>query len=203
MKQQTEHPSKIKLLEAAIQVFRTLGYTATRVEDVCAAAGVTKGSFFHHFKGKEELAIEATKYWSEITNGLFNHAPYQSIADPRERVLAYIDFRADIIQGNIPDFTCLLGTIVQETYESYPDIRNACKVGIDGHSQDVAKDIAQAKAVYAPDASWDALSLAMYIQATIQGAFVLAKANNSSEVAVQCIRHLRNYVAHLLSSEMV
>jgi len=44
------HDSKTKLLNAALHVIRAKGYTATRVEDICEAAGVTKGSFFHHFK---------------------------------------------------------------------------------------------------------------------------------------------------------
>ena len=48
------HASKTKLLNAALQVIRTKGYAATTVDDICNAAEVTKGSFFHHFKGKEE-----------------------------------------------------------------------------------------------------------------------------------------------------
>ena len=36
-----QHKSEIKLLEAALFVVRAKGYTATRVEDICAAAGVT------------------------------------------------------------------------------------------------------------------------------------------------------------------
>jgi len=54
-----EHESKTKLLEATIKVVRSKGYAATRIEDVCAEAALTKGSFFHHFKSKEELAVAA------------------------------------------------------------------------------------------------------------------------------------------------
>ena len=53
------HQSKLKLLDAMISVVRAKGYNATRVEDVCEAAGLTKGSFFHHFKSKEELVLGA------------------------------------------------------------------------------------------------------------------------------------------------
>ncbi len=38
-----------RLIAAARDEIRRKGYTATRVEDICRAAGVTKGSFFHHF----------------------------------------------------------------------------------------------------------------------------------------------------------
>ena len=56
--------SKTKLLDAALKVVRAKGYTATRIEDVCEAAGVTKGSFFHHFASKEDLAVEAAAHWA-------------------------------------------------------------------------------------------------------------------------------------------
>lgn len=192
------HASKTKLLDAALQVFRTKGYTATTVDDICHTAGITKGSFFHHFKGKEELAIESTRYWTEVTSGLFATAPYQQIADPRERVLAYIDFRAQILQGNLPDFTCLLGTMVQETFETHRAIADACWIGIDTHAQTIAKDIAQARALYAPDADWTAESLAHYTQAALQGAFILAKAQGGAAIAADCVGHLHRYVEMLL-----
>lgn len=193
------HASKTKLLDAALQVFRTKGYAATTVDDVCHAAGVTKGSFFHHFKGKEELAVESTRHWTDVTGGLFATAPYQRISDPRERVLAYIDFRAAILQGNLPDFTCLLGTMVQETFETHRAIADACWIGIDSHAQTIAKDIAQARALYAPDADWTAESLAHYTQAALQGAFILAKAQGDAAIAAQCVAHLHRYVALVLN----
>ena len=192
------HASKTKLLNAALQVIRTQGYAATTVDDICSAAEVTKGSFFHHFKGKEELALEATRHWTEVTGGVFANAPYQAVTDPRERVLAYIDFRREILKGHLSDFTCLLGTMVQETYETYPAIRDACWIGIDKHAQLVAKDIAQARALYAPGAGWTAQSLAHYTQAVLQGAFILAKAQGSAQIAVQCVSHLHRYVEMLL-----
>lgn len=71
----TRHESKTRLLDAALRLIRTKGYSATRVEDICEAAGVTKGSFFHHFDSKEELALAAAGYWSEITSRLFAAAP--------------------------------------------------------------------------------------------------------------------------------
>jgi TetR/AcrR family transcriptional regulator, transcriptional repressor for nem operon len=192
------HTSKTKLLDAALQVIRTKGYTATTVDDICHAAGVTKGSFFHHFKGKEDLAISATEHWNTGTGAFFAQAPYQQIADPRERVLAYIDFRASILQGELPDYTCLLGTMVQETFATYPAIRDACERGITLHALVVAQDIAKAKAQYAADADWSSESLAYYTQAAIQGAFILAKAQCNADSAAQCIAHLRRYVAQLL-----
>lgn len=43
------------LLEAALEVFSTKGYTASTLEDIAKAANVTRGALYHHFSGKAEL----------------------------------------------------------------------------------------------------------------------------------------------------
>lgn len=191
------HQSKTKLLNAALQVIRTRGYSATTVEDICNAAGVTKGSFFHHFKGKEDLAISAANYWSEMTSGLFESAPYHAHVDPLDRVLGYIDFRKAILQGTLPEFTCLVGTMVQETFDTAPAIRDACERSISSHAATVAVDIAEAMKVHNIQADWTAESLALHTQAVLQGAFILAKAKGSAQIAGDSVDHLRRYVEML------
>ncbi len=185
---------KARLLDAALSVIRTKGYTAATVDELCRAAGVSKGSFFHHFPDKEALAIAAAEHFSARATALFAAAPYRNERDPRERVLRYIDLRAALLRGDFADFTCLLGTMVQETYATHPAIRAACDEHIRLHASDVARDIAAAKAAYAPDAPWTPESMALYTQAVIQGAFVLAKAHGDPAVGVDAINHLRRYL---------
>src|SRR6202167_2796537 len=79
--------SRIRLLDVALRLLRERGYNATTVDDLCAAAGVTKGAFFHHFDGKESLGVAAAEYWSETTGAFFAAAPYHLHADPLQRVL--------------------------------------------------------------------------------------------------------------------
>jgi TetR/AcrR family transcriptional regulator, transcriptional repressor for nem operon len=191
------HQSKTKLLDAALQVIRMRGYSATTVEDICNAAGVTKGSFFHHFKGKEDLAISAANYWSEMTSGLFAGAPYHAHSDPLDRVLGYIDFRKAILQGTLPEFTCLVGTMVQETFDTAPAIRDACERSISGHAATIAIDIAEAMKFHNIQADWTAKSLALHTQAVLQGAFILAKAKGTAQIAGDSVDHLRRYVEML------
>jgi TetR/AcrR family transcriptional regulator, transcriptional repressor for nem operon len=194
------HESKIKFLDAAMHVIRVKGYSATRIEDVCEEAGLTKGSFFHHFKSKEELALAAADHWSEVTGGVFASAPYRELSDPLDRVLAYVDFRKAILQGRtLCDFTCLVGTMVQEVYDTNPPIREACNRSISSHAATVEADIAEAMQKYGVDAEWTASSLALYTQATLQGAFILAKAKGGPEIAVACIDHLHRYIEMLFT----
>src|SRR5690554_2228897 len=89
--------SRLRILDAALETFRAQGYAATTVDDLCRAAGLTKGSFFHHFESKEAAALAAIVHWNEVTSELFSNAPYWGIHDPRERLLSYLDFRAVLV----------------------------------------------------------------------------------------------------------
>lgn len=186
--------AKTKLLDAALSVIRSQGYAATTVDDLCGAAGVTKGAFFHHFKSKEDLGVAAADYWSETTSSLFDDAPYNAHADPLDRVLGYIDFRKSLLEGTLPEVTCLVGTMVQETYDSSPAIRDACERCMSAHTAKIEKDIAEAIETYGIVPPWTAESLALHTQVILQGAFILAKARNDTRVASDSIDHLRRYV---------
>ena len=189
--------AKTKLLDAALSVVRVKGYSATTVDDICQAAGVTKGAFFHHFDSKEDLAVAAADHFAQMADRVFATAPYRNLPDPVDRLLGYVDFRKAILQGTLPEFTCLLGTMVQEAYETHPSIREACDKHIGEHAAMVEADISEALRKYGIHAKWSAASLALYTQAVIQGAFILAKAKHGPEVAAACLDHLRRYLEML------
>ncbi|MEK7241093.1 MAG: TetR/AcrR family transcriptional regulator [Gemmatimonadota bacterium] len=46
-----------EILDAALRVFSRQGYAAARLDDVAAAAGVTKGTIYYYFASKEDLLI--------------------------------------------------------------------------------------------------------------------------------------------------
>lgn len=192
--------ARTKLLNAALSVIRTKGYSATTVDELCAAAGVTKGAFFHHFKSKDELGVAAANHWSETTGALFAGAPYHKHAAPLDRILGYLEFRKALLKGGVPDFTCLVGTMVQETYETVPAIRDACSRSITSHAITLEADIEAAvrEREMAPD--WTAKSLALHTQAVIQGAFILAKATGGAEIAADSIDHLCRYIRMLFGT---
>ena len=203
MAAETHHESKIKLIESSVNVIRAKGYAATTVEDICHRAGVTKGSFFHHFKSKDDLAVAAATYFGTMSDGLFAAAQYRKLEDPLERLLGYLDFRGELLQGELPDYTCLLGTLVQETYATHPHIRAACDQGLSSHIAELTRDIETAKAVYAPDAGWSAKGVGDFIQAALQGSFIFAKARQSPDVVRAILEHLRRYLGVLFSQPRI
>lgn len=191
--------ARIRLLEAARDIVREKGFAATSVDDLCKAADVTKGAFFHHFGSKDALGVAAAEFWAETTSAFFAGAPYHEPDDPLERVLAYVAFRKAIIAGDLKDFTCLVGTMAQEVYDSAPDIRDACGRSIFGHTATLEEDIELARRERGITAGWTAESLARHTQAVLQGGFILAKAGNDPALARESLDHLERYIRHLFN----
>jgi TetR/AcrR family transcriptional regulator, transcriptional repressor for nem operon len=188
-----------KLLEAGVKLVRERGFSATSVDDLCRATGVTKGAFFHHFASKEALGVALADYWSNSTGAFFDGAPYHQHEDPLERVLGYIDFRLMLIEGTPQQFSCVAGTMVQEAFLSSDAIRIACEASISGNAAKLEGDIAAAleqRGVTGVDAA----SLALHIQAVLQGGFVVAKSSSEAAPARESIKHLKRYFELLFKS---
>jgi len=191
--------ARTRLLEAARDVIRAKGYSATTVDDLCAAAAVTKGAFFHHFASKEALGVAAANHWADTTGALFAAAPYHAAADPLQRVLDYVEFRKSIIAGDLAEWTCLVGTMVQETYATAPAIRDACAACMLGHAATLTPDIQAAMDARRLKPGWSAESLARHTQCVLQGAFILAKAAGDAQVALESVDHLKRYIELLFA----
>ncbi|MFN3970300.1 MAG: TetR/AcrR family transcriptional regulator [Gemmobacter sp.] len=182
-----------RLLDQALRLFREKGYGATSVDDLCAAAGVTKGAFFHSFPNKQALGCAAMQHWAEVTDGLFDHADYHAHPDPLDRVLAYLDLRRDLVRGKAAEYTCVAGTVVQEIHATHPAIRQAAGQTIRGGAGHVEADLALALTRH-PVPGISAESLSLHVQAVIQGALVMAKSQDDPALAVQSVDHLARYI---------
>ncbi len=190
--------SRAKLIEAAIATVRYKGFSATSVDEICAAAGVTKGAFFHHFASKEALAVAAAGAWTEIAEQrIFTVPDWVRIADPLDRLMGHIEFRLSMLSGPVEDFTCFVGTMVQEAYNSSDPIRAACDASITAYAERLAEHIEATIDTYGIGHDVAALDLAYHIQAVLQGAFIMAKAKGSPEIARENVAHLKRYVEML------
>ena len=185
------------LMEAAFGLVRRQGLAATSVDEICAAAGVSKGAFFHHFKSKDELAASAAHHWSAVTEPVFAAAEYHAPADPVDRLLGYVDLRGEMMAGEIAEFTCFAGTMVQEAWATSPAVQAGAWDSMSRHAEALVPDIEAAKLSRGIGDEVNARSLALHTVAVVQGAFILAKASGDPETGRDAVRHLRRYVEAL------
>src|SRR5277367_5926926 len=92
--------TKRKLVDAGVSLMRRQGFNATTVDDICWAAGVTKGGFFHYFKSKEDIAKAAVVRFHEGKRRDLDNAPFRKLADPLDRVYGRLDFAKESTGGD-------------------------------------------------------------------------------------------------------
>ncbi len=80
---------RTQLVAEADRLFGMKGYGATSVNDIVQACGITKGSLYHHFEGKEALALAVLQQvHADFATGLFSRIQGQ----PRPRVVELASF---------------------------------------------------------------------------------------------------------------
>jgi TetR/AcrR family transcriptional repressor of nem operon len=199
-KAQPDSLTRQKLLDAAQELMLTKGYTDTSVDEICAAAGLTKGSFFHYFEGKEHLGMLLAERFHTAKQQMFQAAPCRQKTDPLERVFGFVDFLIEMSRSPMAAKGCLLGTFVQELSQTHPKIRAVCAVCFDETANALKQDLDEAKAKYTPDAPWSPQSLAQHLLAVAQGAIILAKARQDPKSVEESLGHFRKYLECLFAA---
>ena len=192
--------TKRHLLDAGIALMRRKGFNATSVDEICLAAEVTKGAFFHYFKSKEDLAKAAIILFRENKVSDFASAPFRKLADPLDRFFGRLDYVKESYSGeNRVTKGCLFGMFAQEMSFINPALRALCQEAFMEVANDVEKDLAEAKALHAPGADFDPNAISLLYVSVVQGSLMLAKTSESNQVLQANIEQFRRYVQSLFA----
>lgn len=190
----TDLATKDKLVAAACRLMQTKGFVATGVEDVCAAAGVTKGAFFHYFPSKEALGLAVVGERVREYTCAFEAAPFVKEADPLKRLHGYLDAVCALSRDSTRPTVCLLGMFAQELADTHPEVRALCAQSFDSLRHYLERLIEAARAAYAPRAAIDTRGLADHFIAVLQGALILARVRQDRRVIETQVEHFRAYL---------
>lgn len=191
-----------KIVEAACELFHQRGYQAVGVQEICAAAGVKKGSFYHFFRSKQELALAMLdEMWARVRKLEFEPAFRPEYA-PLERIERYLEITPQIFdEVRTPDGAlcgCPFGNMALEMSTQDEPIRRK----VEGIFRAWAAYLVGAldEAVACGDLPpLDTRAAAESVVAYISGVALLAKARNS----VQGVEHLRPQVLGLIHPRLV
>ena len=195
-----------KVITAAQELMTGRGYSATSVDTIVQKAGVAKGSFYHAFKSKEELALVALedyaiKGWQALAAG-----PYREIKDPIERALAFVDF-LELRSGDLWSHGCLLGSVAVEVADSHPELIGRVSGLFQRFEEKFIQLFEPALAARAAEVGSDAVNvsaeeLGVHLLAVIEGSIITARSHFDQQHLQNGLRHFHNYLALLLGREI-
>ncbi len=194
MRTRQENPAtREKLLETAQHLMLAKGYTATSVEEICEAANLTKGSFFHYFPSKEDLGKAVLDRYVIIMFQEVQNAPFLKKSDPLQRLYGYIDFMIEVSKDPARRSGCLLGNFAQVLTDTHPEIRTQCAAHFRLWADMLKHELDAAKAVYKVK-GLDTGTLADHFIALFEGSLMLAKTRQDLDVIANNLNHFKNYL---------
>lgn len=188
--------TRTRLLDATYTLMLRKGYPSTSVDEICQAAEVSKGSFYHFFKSKQELALAMLAHHmdgaiEEIEKGL----DLEEVEGP-EQTVRYVKHVEDGAEELWRD-GCLIGSFALELAETHPEIRETVsRVFRDlvDHMEKVFRPLCEAHP--GPDTPPPRELAEQFIMA-IEGGVVLSRAHHDRRYVPQAIRSFRRYVEKL------
>ncbi len=181
-----------KILDSAQTLMLNEGYHGVSVDSIIERSGVSKGTFFYHFKSKEVLAekllVRFFQYRSEQITQLMQ-SKSEEFESPLDAMLSFIESLAPLYRTTSGDQGCLMAAFSYQLLDEMPHLRDICRSSIESWQRFFTPYFI--KALNCPKRTAIELSSMMFCQ--LEGGFVVERIDHSHELEVQ-FKHLRRYV---------
>jgi TetR/AcrR family transcriptional repressor of nem operon len=167
-----------KIIEAALDRFHALGFSACGVQEIVDHAGIPKGSFYNYFKAKELLAVEVLR---EYAKGSRREMLSESAIAGLQRIRAHFEFLASRYAGFGYGKGCLIGNIAAETSDNTPLIRKALAHGLGNWTEALAGALRDGQADGSVDATLNVEQVARFLINSWEGAVIRMKIAGSRQ----------------------
>ena len=110
-----------KIFNTALNLIKENGFDKVSVDDICAACGVSKGAFYHHFKSKLDIMSESE---SLINNMLENIQIHESDGSIKEKLLILMGSILDVAEKSGVEVTRQLTVVTTGGHYIQQENRN-------------------------------------------------------------------------------
>ncbi len=194
-------PKKSKLLEASLSLMLVKGYHATTVDEICASAGVTKGSFFHYFKSKEEVGKGAIDLFEKLQSAMIDSAALDRYDDPLTKLNKYLDFFIELAKNPESPRSCLTSIMTQEMSDMSEEFRALCEDKFLSNAKPLKDILDEVISILPTTIHVDSQQLSEYFLSVYQGSLILAQAKGNRDILVRNVEHCRRYLTSLFITE--
>jgi AcrR family transcriptional regulator len=165
-----------RILERSAELFRRQGFTGTGVKRIVAEASAPFGSLYHFFPGgKAQLGEEVIRHSGALYGQLID-AFFLAGRDPEAATRAFFASAAETLRETDYADACPIATVALEVSSTNEPMRKAC-ASVFSEWIDTAAE----RLVSAGLSRRRARELAVSMLASLEGAFVLARALRSTE----------------------
>jgi len=195
--------TKTAIMDAAERLILDRGFAATSVDAIIEAAGITKGTFFYHFKSKAELALSLVQRFAEADRAHLEDkmARAETLSrDPLQQVLIFIGlFIEDLVQLTQPYPGCLFASFCYEAQLFDTETLKVIDEAMWEWRRDLGGKFEKIIERYPPRLEVEARSLADMATVAFEGAFIVSKTLKEPQVVAEQLTHYRNYVELLFA----
>lgn len=175
-----------RMLRAARDLILSRGYAAMTVDRVCAAAGVTKGGFFHHFGSKDGLGEAVlAQFWQEAAERQ-DKAGFKAANTHPDYVLGYLDHAIEAYQDPQIRQGCMLAIYTMELSETNPKLFQSSVEYFQAWKTELVAMFGELQQALALE-EFDALAWSELYISTLEGALLLAKSSDDPGVIVRAL----------------
>jgi len=193
--------TKDRMLDAAKSLVMSKGFAGTSIDDVLKATGLTKGAFFHHFKGKADLAKQLIERYATRDYQLFVDYDKQSEAlsdDPLEQIVIFLKlFEAYISNSEEPAAGCMYAVYTYENSLFDPQVLDFVSDTLRRWTSIYVRKFQAVLDTYEPALPVTARQLAEMIVSIIEGGLVLQRAHGDTDSTRRQSVQFRNYLTLL------
>ena len=169
-------PTRERIVQRSAELFRRQGFVATGVKQIVAEASAPFGSIYHFFPGgKEQLGEEVIRYSGAIYGQLID-AFFEPGGDPIAATRAFFAAAAVAVRESDYADACPIATVALEVSSTNEPMRQACADVFDEWVENATRRLVECGL---PRKRARALAFSMI--AALEGAFVLARAQRSTE----------------------
>jgi TetR/AcrR family transcriptional repressor of nem operon len=173
-----------RILDTAERLVIDNGFAATSVDQVIAASGTSKGSFFHHFDSKAALARALVDRYAAADIAHLDQAVAQAKAatgDPAQRVIAFLRvFEDGADELMAAQSSCLYVSVLTERQLARSGTWDQITRAVLAWRAELSKLLEEALRARPGAVAVDTGALADHVFVTFEGAFILARSMNDA-----------------------